>query len=224
MQAASLIGLFVALLLPSALGLLLANFFHRFRKNTYVSFLSHSLSNWITLAILLTFVLPKIGWDLAEIGFRDMITLGEIGLALFFATVSIGWFGLNAKLRILKIKGIDLKIGNWKHVAILFFSASITAAFCEEFFYRGFAITVLSSELGNIWIAGMVSSIIFALMHIPHYGFGGFVQIGIVGLLLMILFIITGSIYPGILMHSLNNLFGFVLVPLSRSKVKVRQR
>ena len=224
MPAIFLIGLFIAFLLPFALGLLLARFVRRFGESTYVSFLCHTLSNWTTLAIMLAIILPAIGWDLAEIGFRDIVTLGEIGLAFLFATASIGWFGLNAKLKILKMKRADLKIGNWKHVAILLFSASITAAFCEEVFYRGFAITALSSELGSIWIAGIISSIIFALMHIPRYGPGGFVQIGIVGLLLMILFIITGSIYPGILMHSLNNLFGFVLVPLSRSKAKAHQR
>lgn len=214
MPTISLIGLLIAFLLPLALGLLLASFVRRFRKNTYVSFLSYSLSNWITLAVLLVIIFPAIGWNLADIGFRGVVNIGEIGLALVSAFISIGWFALNARLKVFEMKRVDFKIGNWKHVVILSFCAPITAAFCEEFFYRGFAITVLRSELGNIWIAGIVSSIIFAFMHIPRYGFGGFVQIGIVGLLLMILFIVTGSIYPGMLMHSVNNFFGFVLVPL----------
>jgi membrane protease YdiL (CAAX protease family) len=111
-----------------------------------------------------------------------------------------------------------LRVENWSHVTLLIFYAPITAAFCEEFLYRGFAITVLNNVLGNIWIAGVISSVIFALMHIPRHGLGGFVSTGTVGLLLMIIFVLTESLYPGILVHSIVDFVGFVIIPVVRSK------
>lgn len=186
----------------------------KWRENAYITFSGSIASNWATLVVLLLVFFPRIDLSLSSIGFKDAFSLVEIGLALLFASASVCWFALNARLKAFGMKRMDFRIRNWRHVVILLLAAPVTAAFCEEFFYRGFAITVLGSELGSLWIAGLISSIVFALMHIPHYGLGGSVSIGMSGLLMMTLFIITGSIYPGILAHSLNNLFGFVLVPL----------
>lgn len=223
MLVMALAGLLVAFLLPLGLTTFLVKvLFRKWGENAYVAFSGSIVSNWTTLVILLLIFFPRIDLGLGSIGFREAISLTEIGLALLFAFASIGWFALNARLKIFEMKRMSFRIRNWGHIVILLLAAPITAAFCEEFFYRGFAITVLGSELGNPWIAGLISSIVFAFMHIPHYGLGGSVSIGISGLLMMILYMFTGSIYPGILAHSLNNLFGFVLVPLFLKKKRAR--
>ena len=217
-----LVGLLTAFLVPLGLGTLLVHlvihFFPELRPNRYVTGLWYALANWITVALFLVFLFPELSITLAEIGFKSTISLIDAGLALLFTFASLVWFGLISRLRILQSKSPDLKIRNWIHAILLVFYAPITAAFCEEFFYRGFAITVLNRELGNIWIAGIISSVIFALMHIPRHGREGFVSIGLTGLLLTIVFILTGSIYPGILMHSIVDFVGFVIIPFVRSK------
>jgi len=218
----TLIGLLAAFLLPISLGILLArllvHFVPELRTNMYVTGFGYSIANWTTVALFLLFVFPEIDMNLAEIGFNNTISLVEVGLASFSVLVSITWFALTSKLGIFKPESQGLRIENRSQLLLLIFYAPITAAFCEEFFYRGFAITALNSGLGNIWIAGIISSVIFALMHIPRHGLVGFANTGVIGLLLMTVFILTGSIYPGIIAHSIVDFVGFVIVPLARSR------
>lgn len=218
MSTISSIGFLLVFLLPIGLTAVLVSFIiffiRRWRENAYVPFFSYALSNWITLVILVLFVFPKIGLNPTNIGFKSAVSLREISLALLFTFVGFGWFALMGRIKIFEIKGMDFKIASWKHIAVISFYAPITAAFCEEFFYRGFVITVLGRELGNFWMAGIISCFAFAFIHIPYFGLGGFVQVGIWGFLPMILFIVTGSVYPGTIMHSLNNFYAYILHPL----------
>lgn len=226
MSAVSIVGLLAAFLLPIGLGFLLphllAHFTEKSRKDIYIAGFGSTASNWITVTILILIIFPKTGLDLAYIGFKNEYALGEIGLALFFTFVSIAFFALISKVEALKTEAPDLKVDSWKHIFLITFYAPITAAFYEEFLYRGYAITILQRELGNVWIAGTVSSTIFSLMHIPRYRLKGFARSFILGLILTILFIFTGSIYPGITVHSTINFIGFVLVPFTSSRVQAR--
>lgn len=97
----------------------------------------------------------------------------------------------------------------WQVVAI-FFIAAVLAPIIEEIVFRGFLLSVLRSYMPT-WIAVMLSGCIFALMH---------GELGVVFMLFFIacgfsfLFIKTKSIYPGIVYHTLNNLFALSILLL----------
>jgi sodium transport system permease protein len=88
-------------------------------------------------------------------------------------------------------------------VAALVFG--VLPAVCEELFFRGFVLSGLSSAFrgrGAEARAVVLSSVLFAVFHIfPEKWLPTF----LVGLLLGFLAIRTGSIWPGMLAHAINN-------------------
>ncbi|UTD05094.1 CPBP family intramembrane metalloprotease [Treponema denticola] len=80
----------------------------------------------------------------------------------------------------------------------------------EEILYRGLMYNKLK-EISNASIAILISSILFALLHIPKYGFGiNTFFLFLVGILLAYCYEKTDNIYVPILVHSINNFFIFL--------------
>jgi membrane protease YdiL (CAAX protease family) len=78
---------------------------------------------------------------------------------------------------------------------------AITAGVCEEFVYRGFAIAALSKAGLPLWIAVIVSSLLFGLAH-AYQGRGGIISTGVFGVLLAIGRIWFGSLVPVMMWHA----------------------
>jgi membrane protease YdiL (CAAX protease family) len=82
----------------------------------------------------------------------------------------------------------------------------------EETIYRGYVQTALTQNLDSLLLAFLLSSLVFASIHILSGP--GFILLIFVGTLwLSFVYWKTGSIYPGILMHSVNTLLGEVVFP-----------
>ena len=80
----------------------------------------------------------------------------------------------------------------------------------EEILYRGLMYNKLK-EISNAFIGVLISSILFALLHIPKYGFGiNTFFLFLVGILLAYCYEKTDNIYVPILVHSINNFFIFL--------------
>jgi membrane protease YdiL (CAAX protease family) len=71
----------------------------------------------------------------------------------------------------------------------------------EELTFRGYLISRISRLAGGrTWVGVLISSLAFASGHV-YQGSGGFVLIFIYGLMFSLLYVKTGSIYPGIIAH-----------------------
>ena len=80
----------------------------------------------------------------------------------------------------------------------------------EEIFYRGLLYNKLK-EISNVFIAVFISSILFAFLHIPGYGFNTkMFSLVLDGILLTYCYEKTDNIYVPILVHSINNFFIFL--------------
>jgi membrane protease YdiL (CAAX protease family) len=100
---------------------------------------------------------------------------------------------------------------------MLLFSAAVVAPFVEELFFRGFLFG-LYRRRQPLWVAYGVSSLLFTLLHndpthmtVPQMA-GLSVGIFMLALMLTWLYQHTGSLYPGMLAHALNNATGLILV------------
>jgi uncharacterized protein len=83
----------------------------------------------------------------------------------------------------------------------LLFGGAIVAPFVEEVFFRGFVFTGLRRKWG--WkIAALASAGLFAILHVAPISI---LPIFILGLIFAALYQVSGSIWPGILMHMLTN-------------------
>jgi membrane protease YdiL (CAAX protease family) len=86
----------------------------------------------------------------------------------------------------------------------LFDMVSITAGVCEEVLYRGLLLATLVSLVGT-WPAVAISSLIFGLGH-AYQGTSGIVKTGLVGLVLALLTVFSGSLFIAIVLHAVIDL------------------
>jgi membrane protease YdiL (CAAX protease family) len=87
----------------------------------------------------------------------------------------------------------------------------LVAPLCEEVFFRGFLFAGLLRSM-PVWLAAVMSALIFAVAHADP---GSFLVLFFIGLGLAFLRWYTNSLWPGILLHLLNNAIGAILIVLA---------
>jgi uncharacterized protein len=100
--------------------------------------------------------------------------------------------------------------------ALLLIAAAVIAPFVEELFFRGFLFGVYRKRQPR-WLAYFVSSLLFTVLHlepnrmnVPQMA-GLSVGIFLLALILAWLYEHTGSLFPGMLAHAINNATGLIL-------------
>ena len=94
-----------------------------------------------------------------------------------------------------------VRIETTADILLLFGAAVLTAAVCEEFLFRGLLLQLLRRRSG--WLVAIVSSaLLFAVFHLNPVVLA---PVGLVGAYLAVLVWRSGSLYPAILAHALNN-------------------
>jgi len=85
----------------------------------------------------------------------------------------------------------------------LFDYVSITAGVCEEVIYRGFVIAYLTTAFDlSFLVAAILSSAIFGIAH-SYQGVGGVMKTGAIGLVLALLYGLTGALWASIVVHAI---------------------
>lgn len=93
--------------------------------------------------------------------------------------------------------------------------ATFIAPICEEIFFRGFVLMGFARAMPLPW-AVVLSSLLFAVAHGDP---GSFAVLFIIGLALAFLRLHTHSLWPSILLHTINNGLGAVLLVLTMQGV-----
>jgi len=84
---------------------------------------------------------------------------------------------------------------------------SLTAGICEEVLYRGWLLGLFAATLRSVWLGLLISSIIFGFAH-SYQGRRAIFGTGVIGAILGLVFIFSGSLIPGQVLHAamdLNN-------------------
>jgi uncharacterized protein len=152
----------------------------------------------------------------SDFGFRR-VPLGAAAGALLVA--GIGYYVLTAAYAsVLKLHGSDKlpsELGVSKSTAALVGATvfvCVVAPIAEEFFFRGFIFGTLrrmrimigGRDLGT-WIAAAITGVLFGLAHTGSASSQYLVPLGFLGFVLCLLRWKTGSLYPCIALHSINN-------------------
>jgi len=142
---------------------------------------------------------PGIGWRKAT---------GRIALLLIaFIVFSVIW---GSALHAEKEKVLE-QLGTGESTTLLLLSAALTcviAPVCEEFLFRGFIFTALRNWCGT-WPAALITGLIFGGVHAGSAPVVDLVPLAALGFGLCLLYRYTGSLYPCIVTHSLNNSLAF---------------
>lgn len=91
-----------------------------------------------------------------------------------------------------------------------FYLVAWTAGFCEEVVFRGFLIGVLALFLPLVW-AAYVAAAVFVLGH-SYQGPRGMIRILPITAVLTMLFVFSGSLWPGIVLHTVVDAAGGVIL------------
>ena len=90
---------------------------------------------------------------------------------------------------------------------LAFIPVAASAGLCEEWLYRGYALTIVSAATGSL-VAGMLaSSLAFGIAH-AYQGRAGIIGATITGALYAAVFVATGSLYPCMLGHFVQDIVG----------------
>jgi membrane protease YdiL (CAAX protease family) len=85
---------------------------------------------------------------------------------------------------------------------------TVIAPICEEMLFRGYIFAALSKWKG--WLpAAVLTGILFGLVHIGSAPAVDLIPLGVLGFMLCMIYRRTGSLYPCIATHSLNNSIAF---------------
>jgi membrane protease YdiL (CAAX protease family) len=162
----------------------------------------------------------------AEYGFRTtplwpaIRVVAVAGLTYYLLTFLYGL--------LLNLHGHDKlpnELGVHKHTAALIGAAvfvCVVAPIAEEFFFRGFLFGVLcrmrvivgGRDLG-VLAAALISSVLFGLAHTGSASPKYLVPLGFLGFVLCMIRLRTGSLYPCMALHSLNNCLALGINQLS---------
>lgn len=137
------------------------------------------------------------------------LVIGGIVISLAFEVI----YGLIVQQLNLPLQTNADRLTQQAHYApfTIFFTmlaAVIFAPLCEEVFFRGYLFAGLLQGM-NVWLATLVSALLFTLV---HGDIGSAVPLFIIGLVLPVLRWRTGSLWPGIALHVLNNLLALLTV------------
>lgn len=181
------------------------------RANAYL----HTIAvQWILFIIgVVLWASSSRSWSL--IGLRLDV---DLRLALGLAVVIAGVVLLVLQIRQIRVAdkaGVD-KLANQlgdlaiivprtKNELTLFYGVSVTAGIVEEFLWRGVLIWYLSQYM-PIWAAAAISTIGFAVGH-SYQGLAHVPGILFIGTVFAGLYLLTGSIWPPIVLHILVDIF-----------------
>lgn len=139
---------------------------------------------------------PAVGWTvLAFVGF------------VAFAAIYTALFGVMSEQdpETLDALGVDDGAVLLVLAALL---VTVMAPIAEEFLFRGYMFTALRNWRG-IWPAAIISSLIFGAIHASTTPPELLVVLAAFGFALCLLYVRTGSLYPCIALHAINNAIAF---------------
>lgn len=106
--------------------------------------------------------------------------------------------------------------GNLQGLIISLILVWITAAFLEEFIFRGFLLNAIDRLLGSnkwsMWTSVVISSVIFGVIH-AYQGLTGILLTGSIGFIFGVAFVLNGRrFWPLILMHGIIDTISFISI------------
>ncbi len=212
LHPATLAGLALALGGAPLLGLLLGA--ARPSPEGIGRFIQTVVGDWALALILLALVLFWERLPLASIGlrrpaWRDLawgllgFLLGALAFALTTPLVQALGLG-NTGTGLTRLAGLSIPF----RAAIV-----LTAGITEEILFRGYPIERLAALTGRLRLGAGIAYLVFVLLHLPFWGLGGTVQIGLWSLIITWVYVRRRNLAPCVLMHVLNDAYAFILLP-----------
>jgi membrane protease YdiL (CAAX protease family) len=167
---------------------------------------------WSVVALTLGVWLAR-GRAWGDLGLAPRITPGLLGVVAGIAILALYiWNQAHrrppaadtlAALRV-RLEHLERMLPHTADELSTFNRLAITAGICEEILFRGFLLWYLQHALGPL-PAAVLASVIFGVGHL-YQGWKGVLQTGALGGFLIGVYVVSGSLYAGMLLHALMDL------------------
>ncbi len=173
---------------------------------------SSIISLWI-MALVTTLASRASGYGPADLGLAAIAALPAVAWAAAATVVGVVVVFVAHALNIGTTELLDAVIPRTRHEKSVFAGLSVTAGICEELVFRGFLIRTLLDASGSVALAGLLSTVVFGWMH-TYQGVKGAAGAGVLGAILLVPVLVTGSILPSMAAHAAIDIFaGIVFAP-----------
>ena len=160
--------------------------------------------NWLAVALLALYIFGVEKKNFASIRLVKP-SEKDVSWAFYFWGVAMAWYWL-ASLIVPPEEsagtGTGVLISLGLPVVILMV---ITAAFTEEFLWRGYVVERLGELTGKIWIGAAISFVIFVIPHVAFFGPQWLVHHAMGSILIYVLYLWRRNLWSTILLHFLVN-------------------
>jgi uncharacterized protein len=165
---------------------------------------------WLALRSQVFFVWPAAAHGAAALHIGRSFVLGFVVALLvgFLMPAVLVRRGPKLHDKILKAsKRLAFILPDTREERAWFAFISLTAGICEEVLYRGFLIRYLSDAPWHtrLWIALGISSIAFGMAH-GYQGVSGILGTAVIGAVMAVVFVVTGSLWLPMALHALIDL------------------
>lgn len=167
------------------------------RTEAYVS----SIASLWMLALATIAVAWVSGYSAGDIGFASLDGVRTVVIA---AVLTIAGVAVLFAFRFAGVREPELVrqlMPVTRRDRLLFVAVSLTAGICEEIVFRGFLIHVVYGASGSIVLALVLSSGVFGVAH-AYQQPSGAARAALLGLILALPLVATGSIIPSIIAHA----------------------
>ena len=177
----------------------------------HVRFIRIIVVEW-TVTALAIYALALHGQRPADVGLRPPhVPLDYlIGLAVLAAQLASSMF-MPRRISADYAQRVSIVIPNNSAQWLWFLPVAASAAFCEEFLYRGYALTALAALSGFLVVGVVLSALAFGLAHF-YQGPRGMFMTATIGLVYSVIVLWTGSLWPAILAHFVQDFGGAALL------------
>jgi membrane protease YdiL (CAAX protease family) len=169
---------------------------------------------WLTTLIVALIAIRGLGLDLRNIGIRRPRLMDWPAMAIVFlaAVILVGLVG-----KWLPNTENPRSVGNRLFSLYLPLRALlvVTAGVCEEFLFRGYGIEVLARLAKDRWLASFITLFFFTIAHAGTVGWTAQLVVPfLLGASLTLLYLWRGNLVIAMIMHTLIDTIGIILVPL----------
>lgn len=184
-------------------------------QSLQIPFGNHIFVTWIVyayLAVQVTFFEKRA----QEVVGRWIPNLSDLSGAFLVFILGIAIFPLSGW--ILETLGVQTTVQGIGRLEALsttqLVGMAITAGVTEELGFRAYAITTLKRLTKRPWLPYVLPLALFSLLHLPFWGVGATMQISLWSALITGLYLWKKNITLCILVHVLNDLYAFLIVPI----------
>ncbi|WP_066414642.1 CPBP family intramembrane glutamic endopeptidase [Halorubrum aethiopicum] len=140
---------------------------------------------------------------------------GDIGAAVLVFVLGAVSYPFTTPL--LRSFGFETTVGGIERLATyppaFVLALALTAALTEELLYRGYPIERIAERTGSTAVAAGVTVLCFVVFHVPYWGVGGTLQIGVNAVLLTLLYVWRRNLVACVLSHAITDVYAFIVVP-----------